>query len=90
MMIHPNVLNSKINKSRRVLIHTWLSQCVPLTDIGMESVIDTPHLARITHKWTSVAYIYFSGSWGLLITDENPYKIYFPVLWDNTEHIKTF
>ena len=50
MMIHPSVLNSKINKSRRVLIHTWLSQCVPLTDIGMESVIDTPHLARITHK----------------------------------------
>ena len=87
MMIHPSVLNSKINKSRRVLIHTCISQCVPLTDIGMESVIDTPHLARITHKWTSVAYIYFSGSWGLLITDENPSKIYFLVLWDNTEHI---
>lgn len=50
MMIHPSILNSKINKSRRVLIHTCLSQCVPLTDIGMESVIDTPHLARITHK----------------------------------------
>lgn len=86
MMIHPNVLNSKINKSRRVLIHTRLLQCVPLTDVGMESVIDTPRLARITHKWTSVAYIYFSDSWGLLITDENPSKIYFLVLWDNTEH----
>lgn len=87
MMIHPNVLNSKVNKSRCVLIHTRLLQCVPLTDVGMESVTDTPRLARITHKWTSVAYIYFSDSWGLLITDENPSKIYFLVLWDNTEHI---
>ena len=50
MMSHPNVLNSKVNKSRRVLIHTRLLQCVPLTDVGMESVTDTPRLARITHK----------------------------------------
>lgn len=77
VMIGPNVLNSKINKSRHVLIHIFLLQCMPVTDIGMQGAINTPHLARITQKWSLTTYMNIPGSWSLLITDENPSKIYF-------------